>query len=231
MTAALAHLTGPAMRRRGGRLVSALALVLPIPLFAALGLSLPLPATVERLAAKLVPYGHVDSDEALVRGSITLAPGERRDSATVSPPILVSTSVRDRSGRPGVKARGSQRPVPATVAGPRPKGPIASEGETAARPEPAGAASPTSPTDPPAISQSTSTTTPPASGSPPVPTPPTPAPAEVVQTATTAVNQTIAATTSAATGTTDAATNAAQNAAGVVTAVPAGVVPGPPKKP
>jgi hypothetical protein len=80
MTAAFGELVGPTVRRRGGRFLCVLALVLPVPLFAALGLSLPLPATVERIAAKLVPFG--DSiGLAGGRGSITLASGELRTGA------------------------------------------------------------------------------------------------------------------------------------------------------
>jgi len=82
MTAALAHLTGSPLRScsrgRGARILSVLALVLPVPVFAALGLSLPLPATVERIAAKLVPFVDSASLSALVGsgGAIVLAPGE-----------------------------------------------------------------------------------------------------------------------------------------------------------
>jgi hypothetical protein len=87
LTAALAHLAGPTVRscsrRHSARILSVLALVLPVPVFAALGLSLPLPDTVERIAARLVPF--LDSDAlssenaALVgkSGTIILASGER----------------------------------------------------------------------------------------------------------------------------------------------------------
>jgi hypothetical protein len=86
MTAAIAHLTGPGLRSslrgRWARVFSALAIVLPVPLLAALGLSLPLPSSVERLAAKLVPFGDADAldangTQALARGAIVHARGEQ----------------------------------------------------------------------------------------------------------------------------------------------------------
>src|SRR5436309_10804453 len=84
MTAAFGDLTGPILRYcvrgRSARIFTVLAVVLPVPMLAALGLSLPLPATVERLAAKLVPFGgafDARGTHALPRGSIVLVPGEQ----------------------------------------------------------------------------------------------------------------------------------------------------------
>ncbi len=85
MTAAMGHLTGlavrPRLRGRSARVFTVLAVVLPVPTLAALGLSLPLPATVERLAAKLVPFGDSnaleDASRAPAHGSIVLVPGEQ----------------------------------------------------------------------------------------------------------------------------------------------------------
>jgi hypothetical protein len=60
-----------------------LGICLPVPLFAATGLTIPLPASVERLAAALVPWvetAMVDSNRALLHGTIVLAPGEHRES-------------------------------------------------------------------------------------------------------------------------------------------------------
>lgn len=65
-----------------------LGVCLPIPLFAATGLSLPLPASVERLAASLVPWADetiVDGAQAFSlgeNGSIVLAPGESPTTAS-----------------------------------------------------------------------------------------------------------------------------------------------------
>jgi hypothetical protein len=92
LTAVFVHLTGPGMRLRcrafGARLLAVLALVLPVPVFAVLGLSLPLPATVERLAARLVPFGSVEtgSDAVALGGSIILAPGEQRSEQISTEP-------------------------------------------------------------------------------------------------------------------------------------------------
>ncbi len=62
MTAAIAHLTRPrlraSLRGRPVHIVTVLALVLPVPFCAALGLSLPLPASVARIAARLVPFAN-----------------------------------------------------------------------------------------------------------------------------------------------------------------------------
>jgi hypothetical protein len=71
MTAAPRHLNlRTAWRRRGERLLVFVGVLLPIPLFAASGLSLPLPASVERLAAALVPWA-----EAATNGNQLLARG------------------------------------------------------------------------------------------------------------------------------------------------------------
>jgi hypothetical protein len=84
LTAVFVHLTSPGMRLRcrafGVRLLTALALVLPVPVFAVLGLSLPLPATVERIAARLVPFGTGETRSAAVDGIIVFQPGEQRSS-------------------------------------------------------------------------------------------------------------------------------------------------------
>src|ERR671937_875443 len=55
----------------------------PSRALAVLALALPLPATVERLAAKLVPFGNAAAVEAArggqpAQGAIVLAPGERQ---------------------------------------------------------------------------------------------------------------------------------------------------------
>ena len=87
-----------------------LGICLPVPLFAATGLTIPLPATVERLAAALVPWvetAMVDSNGALLRGTIILAPGELSEAAVPAGPIVSEyRSPTDGSpqGDTGVKA-------------------------------------------------------------------------------------------------------------------------------
>jgi hypothetical protein len=69
--------------QRWQRVLVVLGVCLPIPVFAATGLSIPLPATVERIAAALVPWGGeaaLDDAQSFSlgeNGSIVLAPGER----------------------------------------------------------------------------------------------------------------------------------------------------------
>lgn len=102
MTAALVHLTGPGMRSRcrgfGARLLAVLALVLPVPVFAVLGLSLPLPATVERIAAQLVPFGNAESAAVGTGGTIVLIPGEQRSKSSSAEPDGSRASVTRSTG-------------------------------------------------------------------------------------------------------------------------------------
>lgn len=106
MTAASQHLASPASRvPRWERLLIVLGICLPVPLFAATGLTIPLPASVERLAAALVPWvetAMVDSNGALLRGTITLAPGERGESAVATdvPAAVVSEHRSSTDGAP-----------------------------------------------------------------------------------------------------------------------------------
>lgn len=71
------------MSRLSERVVVALAVCLPVPILALSGLSIPLPTTVERIAASLVPWSDVPSLAAtpLPRGSIVLAPGQRLEGS------------------------------------------------------------------------------------------------------------------------------------------------------
>lgn len=84
MTAASQHLASPAPRApRWERLLIFFGICLPVPLLAATGLTIPLPGTVERLAAALVPWvetAMIDSNRALLRGTIILAPDEHRET-------------------------------------------------------------------------------------------------------------------------------------------------------
>lgn len=88
-----------------------LGVLLPIPVFAATGLSIPLPAVVERIAAALVPW----ADEAPLEGqafslgengSIVLAPGERPVTASEGPRASSSTEDQLRRQQAGERAEG-----------------------------------------------------------------------------------------------------------------------------
>jgi hypothetical protein len=127
MTAAPESMTGLASRgwaatpfasafahaiRRWERTLATLGVLLPIPLFAATGLSIPLPATVERLAAALVPWA---DDVALLEGqafslgengSIVLAPGERPASASADPRASSSADDQLRRQQAGERTEG-----------------------------------------------------------------------------------------------------------------------------
>jgi hypothetical protein len=72
-------------------LLIVLGICLPVPVFAATGLTIPLPATVERLAAALVPWvetAMVDANRALLSGTIVLAPGERSEATAPAAPMV-----------------------------------------------------------------------------------------------------------------------------------------------
>jgi hypothetical protein len=132
MTAASEHLASLAPRApRWERLLVVLGICLPVPLFAATGLTIPLPASVERLAAALVPWvetAMVDSNRALLHGTIVLAPGEQRESAA---PRDVATAVvsEHRSpidGSPHSDVGANATDGTDTGAAPNPVGPEAS---------------------------------------------------------------------------------------------------------
>lgn len=141
----------PRLRSRCQRILVVLAVVLPVPIFAGLGMSLPLPATIERIAAKLVPFGNAGVLDAQTArgpgstGSIILAPGERYGTVSLGRSgghsLMPITAVSGRgraSGRsvlaPAPKASGPVRtslpeqsgvkpnPVPSS-GGPSPSGP------------------------------------------------------------------------------------------------------------
>ena len=219
------HLTGPGMRLRcrgfGARLLAVLAVVLPVPVFAVLGLSLPLPATVERIAALLVPFGDAESPVVRTDGTIVLAPGEQQSQGNAPEP-----------GRsPGAITRSTGLPA-AGIGGPRAAGPSAetSAGATA----PAGAdvrgATPTddgrltsapSSSTPTTSTTPTSETTPPGGGSEPAEPPTlvdtaTSAANGAVNTATTAVTETVAPTVDTAKGVVDSAEDAATGVLGPI---------------
>lgn len=112
------HAPTPRRQARGAtrleRLVLVLGVCLPVPVFAATGLSLPLPSAVERIAAALVPWAEIDtlSDRPVVRGSIVLAPNER-PSGNESTPAEPASATRARPvqpvKRPKSKAKAAAR--------------------------------------------------------------------------------------------------------------------------
>ena len=103
--------------RRWERLLIVLAVCLPVPVLAATGLSIPLPPTVERLAAALVPWAAAanleadDSPTVGAKGTIVLAPREltqarlaRQDAALVDVSRnhpRTSTTAEERSEKGG----------------------------------------------------------------------------------------------------------------------------------
>jgi hypothetical protein len=120
MTVAPEHLVRPALSggfglRLGRRVEHALIVLgicLPVPVLAATGLSIPLPTTVERLAAALVPWADErpldegDAAMAEATGSIVRAPGETLAHAIGAPsraasprPMVVSTPTSGGGGR------------------------------------------------------------------------------------------------------------------------------------
>lgn len=131
MTAAIAHLTRPRLRAssrgRPVHILTVLALVLPVPFCAALGLSLPLPATVARIAAKLVPFANsavLDAKQEQfigARGSIVRVVGKtagNAGSATDPAGSLTAQSARTTGVAPtsGDRVDGSRTPGPTEIA-------------------------------------------------------------------------------------------------------------------
>jgi hypothetical protein len=213
MTAALGHLTGPTLRGRGGRFLCVLALVLPVPLFAALGLSLPLPATVERIAANLVPFGNagsLDTNVSAARGSITLAPGEHRLTRADTSPALGADADRTE--------RATRNPGAQVTAGGRPDIRTGEEttGKTGGTTLTGGTEHATSPSAPQQTVADPGTA--PTQGGTPSEGSSEPSAPQVVDTATNAANGAVESATDTATGATqsagDAATEAASDALG-----------------
>jgi hypothetical protein len=92
------------LARRWELALIVIGLSLPIPLFAATGLSLPLPATVERLAAALVPWTNaaaLEENQALdtgARGAIVRAPGEPAPESPGTPSAAANPRAADTAG-------------------------------------------------------------------------------------------------------------------------------------
>lgn len=145
MTAARQHLTlrTAQWRRRCERLLVVVGVLVPIPLFAASGLSLPLPASVERLAAALVPWAEAatNGNQLLARGpggSIVRLGGERDEGTSYA---------LGESGPGGEKLRAQgDRIAPGKNGGTGPKTPgvntpaDAAEGDEEGKPADGGAA-------------------------------------------------------------------------------------------
>jgi hypothetical protein len=229
MTAASAHLMRPSLRASSGgwpvRVLTLLALVLPIPLCAALGLSLPLPSTVARIAAKLVPFANsavLDAREEQLlgaRGSIVRLPGEPAGNlaSALGPggsPAVFAAQNAGRGGVPGGKVDGSPTvspngtaPVPAD-----PNLPPTLLGGSTSAPNTGGT--------PPAPPQGGGAPVPPT----PAPTPPSPTPT-VVDTATAAAATVVGTVSATATTATSAVPATVAPVVGVVTGVVGPVLP------
>jgi hypothetical protein len=244
MTAATAYLVRSpgraSLRGATARVLAVVALVLPVPFCAVLGLSLPLPASVARIAAKIVPFSNsaaLDANEDHVlgaRGSIVLVAGEPAadDGGSAIDPSLAVDRPRSAGGvpAPGGKIGGTTRPspidtattvtTPATAAQeygstPRRHDPGSSISETAAPV----ASTPSPGTEPP----------PPSGGGGPAPPSVTPTVVDSATAAAATVVGTVSNTATTATATlTDTADAAAATAGGIVTGVTAPLLP---KKP
>ena len=97
------------LSRRWQHAFTVLGICLPVPILAATGLSIPLPATVERLAAAIAPWAGeegVYDREALASGrsgSIVYVAGEHRADAVVAP----SAAANPRDQTPDEQASGA----------------------------------------------------------------------------------------------------------------------------
>jgi hypothetical protein len=127
MTAARPHRKPPAShrlawRRRCERYLAFGGVLLPIPLFAASGLSLPLPAAVERLAAALVPWAEAatNGNQLVARGpggSIVRLGGEQEDATSYALGESAPTGAEDDRTAPGKDV--GTGPSPADVSTPK----------------------------------------------------------------------------------------------------------------
>jgi hypothetical protein len=178
MIAALPRLALPARSRHA---LAILAVCLPVPLAAMTGLSLPLPAMVERLAAGLVPWietAGVQANEALARGAVgsigivldevDLSTGEAEAAAAPRVVRMAARTKVERSGREGVSALPSSDRAPAGDESPR------VEGTTRPDEAPRGADAPVgSPSPAPGAEEPVAEPTPTPTPTDPAPPPPT----------------------------------------------------------
>jgi hypothetical protein len=87
MTAASISLGHSQRASRRQLALAMLGVCLPVPVFAATGLSLPLPSAIERLAVSLVPWANasaLDANQALARGTAGTIPLDGEQSVQVS---------------------------------------------------------------------------------------------------------------------------------------------------
>jgi hypothetical protein len=141
---------GPILRR-WERFLIVLAVCLPVPALAATGLSIPLPATVERLAAALVPWAdapNLEAEESLTvgaDGAIVLANYEltKAEQPTALAQTIVAGSRTATSGRNRPEKEGGDTGEgTATSGGTRPE---KDGGDTGGGTEPSGGSDGTSP--------------------------------------------------------------------------------------
>jgi hypothetical protein len=110
------------------RILLFLGICLPVPLLAATGLSLPLPATVERLAAGLVPFAEAatlegaDESAQRQRALIVQTPAEKRAAARVRGAVTARTPAARAARRaaPPHRPTGGRRSSPSAKPKPGP---------------------------------------------------------------------------------------------------------------
>jgi hypothetical protein len=181
------------------RILLALGVCLPVPLLAATGLSIPLPATVERLAASLVPFAEaaslsqVDESTRAPRGVIVRTPTEAEKTQMRERQVARKggTAIKGSThrGRPTVKIipkagqppRKSPAPVPAKGA-PTPQTETPKDnpsgGTETQQPQPSPEAQPVAQPQPePQPQPQPQQQPPPPPPAPPPPSPPPPPPA------------------------------------------------------
>jgi hypothetical protein len=192
-------------RRRSERLLVFVGVLLPIPLFAASGLSLPLPATVERLAAALVPWAEAatSGNQLLARGpggSIVRVGGEENEGISYALGETAPTGAKLRAeddrtapgknGGTGPKKPGVNTPAEADDgAGEDNPADGGTVREEPAQQEPAKGDSPR--VDPVRGSNPTPPPPPPPTPPPPPPPPPSPHPTDPVAGAGELVDRTV----------------------------------------
>jgi hypothetical protein len=154
MTVAPEHLIPHAaptrLTRRCEHLLIVLGICLPVPLLAVTGLSIPLPATVERIAAALVPWANaatLDDNQALARGaggSIVRMPSEHPLYTQADAP---APSAADNPRPAGTGSAPSTGHGSSTMTNDE-NGSGSSGGSTGTRPPATGSEEPTGPTAP-----------------------------------------------------------------------------------
>jgi len=159
-----------------------LGVCLPVPICAVSGLSLPLPATVERIAASLVPWGNgvaMSANEALragARGSIVAGSDDRSENGGARLPRVVNvvgTRTKGEGTRvtllPGAVGPSLPGTTPTVPGAQPPTAPDQGAGYAQpgdGGPKPSGAATPESPAPGPTPTTPTKPTQPPVKGDP-----------------------------------------------------------------